>query len=45
VLALFQTNAEIMPHAVTYCTIRAMCIPASMFMVFCQAAFRCAPVL
>jgi hypothetical protein len=40
VLGLFQTNEEIMPYAVTYCSIRALCVPASMFMVFCQAAFR-----
>eukprot|EP00877_Chromochloris_zofingiensis_P010786 jgi/Chrzof1/5961/Cz16g21310.t1 len=40
VLGLFQTNAEMMPYAKTYCVIRALCIPAALCIVVCQAAFR-----
>ncbi|WIA21753.1 hypothetical protein OEZ85_000915 [Tetradesmus obliquus] len=39
-LGFFQTNAEVMPYAKTYCMIRALSLPAALAMNVCQAAFR-----
>eukprot|EP00775_Hariotina_reticulata_P006234 gene6234-6471_t len=40
ILGFFQTNAEVMPFAKTYCIIRALSLPAALSMNVCQAAFR-----
>lgn len=40
VLGLFQTNADIMPHAKPYAVIRAMSTPFALVGVICQSAFR-----
>ncbi|GBG00233.1 hypothetical protein Rsub_12877, partial [Raphidocelis subcapitata] len=40
VLGVFSTNEETMPAAATYLSIRALSIPAALFMCVGQAAFR-----
>eukprot|EP00892_Ulva_mutabilis_P008551 jgi/Ulvmu1/6068/UM027_0046.1 len=39
-LRMFQTNAEMMPYAKTYCVIRALGVTSALLMIVFQSAFR-----